>query len=176
MVYFICGLFLVQRDFCCRQREFVCIGGNFFCYFYLFIYLFRFLAPSAYDNIIHQKQKDFKQNFELLAFIYSYFLGILIFFGYIYIYIVVPYIIPILYVPFNIIMLLNKILISKSCILYNDQIVKLYWPTKQNRVPDKVSRERTKYIAIDHSHSWTIQISVTNVCALFEKFYFVNYK
>lgn len=75
-------------------------------------------------------------------------------------------------------MLLNKILISKSCILffqkkkicilYNDQIVKLYWPTKQNRVPDKVSRERTKYIAIDHSHSWTIQISVTNVCAFFE--------
>lgn len=129
-----------------------------------------------YDNIIHQKQKDFKQNFELLAFIYSYFLGILIFF--LAIYIVVAYIIPILYVPFNILMLLNKILISKSCILffqkkkicilYNDQIVKLYWPTKQNRVPDKVSRERTKYIAIDHSHSWTIQISVTNVCAFFE--------
>jgi len=56
------------------QTERVCIGGNFSCYFYLFIYLFRFLAPSVYDNIIHEKQKDFKQNFELLAFIYCSFL------------------------------------------------------------------------------------------------------
>jgi hypothetical protein len=44
--------------------------------------------------------------------------------------------------------------------------VKLHWPTKQNRVQGKVSRERTKYVAIDHS--WTLQISVTNVCAFFE--------